>query len=115
MARSMRQNGTHSRRARTASQPGSEHGDLGPRIEAVLDQPTDPPQASQRPPRADHVEVDVGAVAGDDVAKVLLVSERQAGQVVQGIALARLGPVDHAGDLVNVDPLPGGLVHDTDC
>jgi hypothetical protein len=34
-------------------------------------------QASQRPPRAGHVEVDVGAVAGDDVAKVLLVSERQ--------------------------------------
>jgi hypothetical protein len=53
-----------------------------------------PPQASQRPPRADHVEVDVGAVAGDDIAKVLLVSERQAGEVVQGIAPARLGPVD---------------------
>ena len=27
--------------------------------------------------RAAHVEVDVGAVAGDDVAQVLLVSERQ--------------------------------------
>src|SRR6266496_4182880 len=36
--------------------------------------------------RNDHharitVEVDVGAVAGDDVAKVLLVSERQAGEI----------------------------------
>ena len=29
------------------------------------------------------------------VAKVLLVPERQAGEVLQGIALARLGPVDH--------------------
>jgi hypothetical protein len=43
----------------------------------VLDQPAGRLQASQRPPRADHVEVDVGAVAGDDVAKVLLLSERQ--------------------------------------
>ena len=93
MARSMWQNGTRGRRARAASQPGSQHGDLGPRVEAVLDQPADRPQASQRPPRADHVEVDVGALAGDDVAKVLLLSERQAGEVVQGIALARLGPV----------------------
>ena len=75
----------------------------------MLDQPADRPQASQRPPRADHVEVDVGAVAGDDVAKVLLVSERQAGEVVQGIALARLGPVDHAGDLVTVDEHVGDL------
>jgi hypothetical protein len=54
----------------------------------VLDQPADRQQASQRPPRADHVEVDVGAVAGDDVAEVLLVPERQAGEIVQGIALA---------------------------
>ena len=57
------------------------------RVEAVLDQPAGRHQASPRPPRADHVEVDVGAVAGDDVAKVLLVSERQDGEVVQGIAL----------------------------
>ena len=69
----------------------------------MLDQPPDRRQASQRPPRADHVEVDVGAVAHDDVAKVLFVSERQDGEVVQGVALARLGPVDHAGDLVTVD------------
>jgi hypothetical protein len=66
----------------------------------VLDQPADRLQASQRPPGADHVEVDVCAAAGDDVAKVLLVPEGQDGEVVQGIALARLGPVDHAGDLV---------------
>jgi hypothetical protein len=52
----------------------------------VLDQPAGRLQAPQRPPRADHVEVDVGAVAGDDVGKVLLVPERQDGEVVQGIA-----------------------------
>ena len=75
----------------------------------MLDQPADRQQASQRPPRADHVEVDVGAVAGDDVAKVLLVSERQAGEVVQTIATARLGPVEHAGDLVTVDEHVGDL------
>ncbi len=60
-------------------------------------------QASQRPPRVDHVEVDVGAVAGDDVVEVLLVSEREGGEVVQGIPLARLGPVDDAGDFVAVE------------
>src|SRR5205823_11049671 len=64
------------------SQLGSQHGELAAwqrRVEAVLDQPAGRSQASQRPPRADHVEIDVGAVAGDEVAKVLLVSERQAG------------------------------------
>src|SRR4030088_942839 len=97
MARFMRENGARSRRTRAASQPGSQHVELAAWrgwVETVLDQPAGRPQASQRPPRADHVEIDVGAVAGDDVAKVLLVSERQAGEVVQGIALARLGPVD---------------------
>src|SRR5262245_9860272 len=99
-------------RARAASQPGSEHVDLAAwreRVEAVLGQPADRQQTSQRPPRADHVQVDVGAVAGDDVAQVLLVPERQAGEVVQGIALARLGPVDHAGDLVSVYEHVGDL------
>src|SRR5690348_18434505 len=108
----MPQNGTRSCRARAASQPGSQHVELAAwrgRVEAVLDQPTGRLQASRRPPGADHVEVDVGAVAGDDVAKVLLVSERQDGEVVQGIALARLGPVDHAGDLVLVDEYVGDL------
>src|SRR5450631_4601405 len=84
-ATSRGQNGTRSRRDRAASHPGSQHVELAAwrgRVKAVLDQPTDRPQASQRPPRADHVEVDAGAVAGDDVAKVLLVSERQAGEVV---------------------------------
>src|SRR5229473_323439 len=86
MACSMCQTGTRSRRARAASQPRSQHVDFAAwrgRVEAVLDQPADRQQASQRPPRADHVEIDVGAVAGDDVAKVLLVSERQAGEVEQ--------------------------------
>src|ERR1700704_4543611 len=88
--------------ARAASHPGSQHVDLTARrgrVEAVLDQPANPQQASQRPPRADHIEVDVGAVAGGDVAEVLLVSEREGGEVVQGIAPARLGPVDDARDL----------------
>src|SRR5579862_2723496 len=68
-----------SSRARAASHPGSQHMDLTARrerVEAVLDQPANPQQASQRPPRPDHVEVDVGAIAGDDVGEVLLVSER---------------------------------------
>src|SRR4051794_10537285 len=51
----------------------------------------------------DQVEVDTGAVAGGDVGEVLLVSERQARQVVHRIALARLGPVDDAGELVTVN------------
>src|SRR6478752_3637003 len=73
---------------------GPQDVDLAPRrgrVEAVLDQPADRRQASQRPPGADHVEVDVRAVAGDDVAEVLLVSERQDGEVVHGIASTRLG------------------------
>jgi len=37
----------------------------------VLDQPEGRPQASQRPPRADDVDVDMGAVAGDNIGKVL--------------------------------------------
>ena len=52
----------------------------------MLDQPADVSQASQRPPCADHVEVDFGAVAGDDVAKVLLVSEREDGDVKERVA-----------------------------
>ncbi|MEV4197076.1 hypothetical protein [Micromonospora globbae] len=78
--------------ARAASRPGFQHVDLAARrgrVEAVLDQPTDRHQAAPRPPSTDHVEVDIGAVAGDHVVKVLLVSERQDGEVVQGVALAR--------------------------
>src|SRR5829696_2471764 len=56
-----------------------------------------------RPPRPDHVEVEVGAVASDEIGKVLLMSERQDGQVVQRIARSCLGPINHAGDLVTVD------------
>ena len=69
----------------------------------MLDQPADVQQASQRPPRADEVAVDVGAVAGDDVAEVLRVSEREGGEVEERVALGRLGPVDDAGDLVTGD------------
>src|SRR5215213_2226125 len=71
--------------ARAASHHGSQHVELGSwrgRVEAVLDQPAGRHETSPRPPRADHVEVDVGAVSGDDVTKVLLMSERQDGKVV---------------------------------
>src|ERR1700733_2642446 len=90
----------------TSLQPGSQHGDLGElvrRAVAVLGQPADVSQASQRPPCVDEVAVDVGAVAGDDLVKVLLVSERESGEVKERVALGRLGPVDHAGDLVTGD------------
>src|ERR1700749_4739706 len=56
------------RAAGSASQPGSQHVELAAwrgRVEAVLDQPAGRLQASQRPPRPDHFEVDAGAVAGD--------------------------------------------------
>lgn len=94
---------TPSRRARAASRCRSQHGDFGHLLgwaEAVLDQPADVKQASQRPPRANEVAIDVGAVAGDDVVKVLHVPEREGGEVEERIALGRLGPVDDAGDLV---------------
>src|SRR3954454_16957851 len=85
------------------SHPGAQDVDLADgreRVEPVLDQPADRRQAPQRPPPADHVAVDLSAVTGDDVVQVLLVSERQAGDIVEGVAPARLGPVDHAADRV---------------
>ena len=71
-------------RSRAASERGSQHGDLRHllgRAVPVLDQPADVEQASQRPPRSDEVPVDVCAVAGDDVAEALLVSEREGREV----------------------------------
>ena len=56
---------------RAASDLGSQHVELAARrgrVEAMLDQPAGCHQASPRPPGADHLEVDLGAVAGDDVA-----------------------------------------------
>src|SRR5439155_1884871 len=94
------------------SPPRSQHGDLGEllrRAVAVLGQPPDRDQASKRPPCANHVEVDVGAVAGDDVVEVFLVCEREGGEVVQPVTLTRLGPVDDAGDFVTVDEDVGDL------
>jgi hypothetical protein len=49
--------------------------------EAVLDEPADVTQASQGPPRADEVAVDVAALAGDDVAEMLRVAEGEGGEV----------------------------------
>src|SRR5215213_9887889 len=66
------------RRRCAASHPGSQDIDLasgGEGVEAVLDQPADAQQASERPPCPDHAEVDVGAVAADDVSKVLFMSK----------------------------------------
>src|SRR3954453_18739636 len=62
---------THGRDVRKATS--------GDGSKAVLDRPAERSQASGRPPRADHV--DVGAVAGDDVAKVLHVPEPEDGEV----------------------------------
>ncbi len=42
-------------------------------------------------------------LADDDVVEVIWMSERQDGEVEQGVALGRLGPVEDAGDLVTVD------------
>src|SRR4051794_12257808 len=91
---------------RATSHLGPQYVDLATgcgRVEPVLDQPADRRQTSQRPPAADHVEVDLGAVAGYNVGQVLVVSERQAGEVVHGVASTCLGPVEDAGDLVPVD------------
>src|SRR5215212_3600154 len=98
--------------ARAASHHGSQHVELGSwrgRVEAVLDKPAGRHETPPRPPRADHVEVDVGAVSGDEVTKVLLMSERQDGKVVKGITRSCLGPINHAGDLVTVDEHVGKL------
>jgi hypothetical protein len=52
---------------------------------------------------ADQVAVDVSAIDGGHVAKVLLVTDREAGEVEQCVARRRPGPVDHAGNLVTVN------------
>ncbi len=70
--------------------------------------PSGPQEATQRPPGADHLEVDVGTVTGDDVTEVFRVFERQDGEVIQGIALGRLGPVN-ASDLIAFDEHVGDL------
>ena len=79
IARSMRP-APVANRAGAVAHPGSQHVELAAwrgRVEAVLDQPADHPQASQRPPRADHVEVDVSAVAGDDVVRRRCASDQR--------------------------------------
>jgi hypothetical protein len=68
---------------------------------AVLDQLAGRQQASQRPPRADHVEVDVGAVAGGDVAKVLLVSERQVVATIRWNWVQAAPPIRRLCDLAS--------------
>jgi len=84
----------------------SKHCNLGVplgRAVAVLEQPADRNEAPPRPPRADRAAVDIGAVASEHVVKPLLVCEREGGEVVQRVALRRLGPVEDAGELVSVD------------
>src|SRR6185312_5451682 len=58
---------------------------------------------SQRPPPPHDLEIDVGAVARDDITQVFLVPERQRRRVIQGIPRGGLGPVEHPGDLVTLD------------
>ena len=67
-------------------------------------QPPDLHQSSQRPVRANHVGLDVAPVARHDIIEVLLVCERQSGEVIHRIALAALGPVPDAA------PAPEELV-----
>jgi hypothetical protein len=54
----------------------------------VFGQPADAQQAAQRPPCADRVGVDTGAVAGEHVAEVFSVAEGEGGEVEQGVARA---------------------------
>lgn len=58
------------------SRPGSQHVNLTAwreGAEVVLDQPANCQQISQRPPRVNHVEVDVGAIDGDDAGDLVAV------------------------------------------
>jgi hypothetical protein len=73
------------------------------RVETVLHKPSDRHQATKRPPAANHLKVDLGAVASDDVSELLLVSKRQYGEIEQWVALACIGPIDHAGNFVTID------------
>lgn len=50
----------------------------------MLGQPAGRHQTAQRPVGANHVEFDVAAIARNDVVEVLLVSERQRGEVDPG-------------------------------
>jgi hypothetical protein len=62
----------------------SQNGDLGIRLdraEAVLGQPADHNERSPGPPCADEVAVDIGAVACEDVVKVLFMRKREGGKV----------------------------------
>ena len=49
----------------------------------MLGQPADGEQAPQQPPGADQVTVDVGSVPGEQVVEVLLVRQREDGEVEQ--------------------------------
>lgn len=94
------------------SHSGPEHVDLATwpeRVEAVLNQPANRQQASQRPPRPNHVEVRVASVASDDIFEVLLASERQRGEIEKGVTRPCLRPVDNAYDDVTVDEDVGTL------
>ena len=65
-------------------------------------QPPDLHQTSQRPVRANHVDLDVALVARHEIVEVLLVCERQSGEVLHRNALGALGPVPDAARLVTV-------------
>lgn len=53
----------------------------------MLNQPTNGNQATQPSPGADEVAVDFSAVAGDDLVKVLRVSERECREIEECVAL----------------------------
>jgi hypothetical protein len=57
----------------------------------VLNLPSDLHQTSQRPVRANHVDLDVAPIACDDIVQVLIECERQSGEVIHRIVLAAFG------------------------
>lgn len=63
----------------------------------MLGEPANLPKATHRPPSANHLEVRVPALAGENLVQVLGVPKCEGGEVVLGVALAGLGPVDVVG------------------
>lgn len=86
-----------------------EHAQFRRRIEAVRHQPRDRDQRPVRPPSPDGVHVRIGAVAHQEVVQALPVAERETREVVHRVPRARLGPVDHPGDLVTLHEDVGDL------
>ncbi|GAB3927359.1 hypothetical protein GCM10011575_09800 [Microlunatus endophyticus] len=73
---------------------GPQDGEPGARrarIETVLDQPAGHTQAAHRPPGADHVKINVIAIAGEQITQAFLVARVR-------IARSYIGSPDPASD-----------------